>query len=167
MALVHFRRLGIRGAALATGLGQLLTWVIYIVAYLSPKQTVHFRWKYRHLDSAIDRKLYGVGIPAIFNLALPSLLISLLNGLLAAAYSQSYVVVLGISYKLQTFLYLPANGIIQGMRPVIGYNYGAGEKERVKKIYRLTLYMTGSIMILGTILCLLASGQLIRILYDE
>ena len=47
------------------------------------------------------------------------------------------------------------------MRPVIGYNYGAGEKERVKKIYRLTLYMTGSIMILGTILCLLASGQLI------
>lgn len=52
-------------------------------------------------------------------------------------------------------------GIIQGMRPVIGYNYGAGEKERVKKIYRLTLYMTGSIMILGTILCLLASGQLI------
>ena len=52
-------------------------------------------------------------------------------------------------------------GIIQGMCPVIGYNYGAGEKERVKKIYRLTLYMTGSIMILGTILCLLASGQLI------
>lgn len=83
-----FPELGIRGAALATGLGQLLTWVIYIVAYLSPKQTVHFRWKYRHLDSAIDRKLYGVGIPAIFNLALPSLLISLLNGLLAA-YSQS------------------------------------------------------------------------------
>ena len=155
-----FPEMGIRGAALATGLGQLLTWVIYIVAYLSPKQTVHFRWKYRHLDSAIDRKLYGVGIPAIFNLALPSLLISLLNGLLAA-YSQSYVVVLGIYYKLQTFLYLPANGIIQGMRPVIGYNYGAGEKERVKKIYRLTLYMTGSIMILGTILCLLASGQLI------
>lgn len=144
----------------ATGLGQLLTWVIYIVTYLSPKQPVHFQWKYRHLDSAIDRKLYGVGIPAIFNLALPSLLISLLNGLLAA-YSQSYVVVLGIYYKLQTFLYLPANGIIQGMRPVIGYNYGAGEKERVKKIYRLTLYMTGSIMILGTILCLLASGQLI------
>ena len=113
-----FPEMGIRGAALATGLGQLLTWVIYIVAYLSPKQTVHFQWKYCHPDSAIDRKLYGVGIPAIFNLALPSLLISLLNGLLAV-YSQSYVVVLGIYYKLQTFLYLPANGIIQGMRPVI------------------------------------------------
>ena len=41
-----------------------------------------------------------------------------------AAYSQVYVVVLGIYYKLQTFLYLPANGIVQGMRPIIGYNYG-------------------------------------------
>lgn len=46
------------------------------------------------------------------------------NALLAEL-SQAYVVVLGIYYKLQTFLYLPASGIIQGMRPVIGYNYGA------------------------------------------
>ena len=48
-----------------------------------------------------------------------------------------------------------------GINAVIAFHLGAGEKERVKKIYRLTLYMTGSIMILGTILCLLASGQLI------
>ena len=48
-----------------------------------------------------------------------------------------------------------------GINAVIVFHLGAGEKERVKKIYRLTLYMTGSIMILGTILCLLASGQLI------
>ena len=62
-------------------------------------------------------------------MALPSLLITALNGILSA-YSQIYVVVLGIYYKLQTFLYLPANGIIQGMRPLIGYNYGAGETKR-------------------------------------
>ena len=45
-------------------------------------------------------------MPAILNLALPSLLVTFLNGLLAA-FSESYVVVLGIYYKLQTFLYLP------------------------------------------------------------
>ena len=43
--------------------------------------------------------------------------------------------VLGIYYKLQTFLYLPANGIIQGMRPLIGYNYGAGETKRVHRLF--------------------------------
>ena len=76
------------------------------------------------------KKLYGIGIPAILNLALPSVMIFVLNGLLAQ-YSRSYVVILGIYYKLQTFLYFPASGIIQGMRPVIGYNFGAGERERV------------------------------------
>ena len=67
-------------------------------------------------------------------MALPSLLISALNVILAA-FSQTYVFVLGVYYKLQTFLYLPANGVVQGMRPLIGYNYGAGEHKRVKKIY--------------------------------
>ena len=79
-----------------------------------------------------DKSLYTIGVPAILNLALPSFLISFLNSVLAS-YSDSYVVILGIYYKLQTFLYLPANGIIQGMRPLIGYNFGAREMKRVKK----------------------------------
>lgn len=75
-------------------------------------------------------QLYSIGVPAIPNLALPSVLITFLNSLLAV-YSQSYVVVLGIYYKLQTFLYLPANGIVQGLRPIIGYNYGAGVCKKI------------------------------------
>ena len=106
--------------------------------------------------------LYAIGVPAILNLALPSFLISFLNSVLAA-YSDSYVVILGIYYKLQTFLYLPANGIIQGMRPLIGYNFGAREMKRVKKIFRLTLESSCVIMLLGTIICLLASTQLMNL----
>ena len=74
---------------------------------------------------------------------------------------------LGIYYKLQTFLYLPANGVIQGMRPVISFNYGAGEKERVKKIYRIVLYMTGVIMAAGTIICAALPAQLIGLFTDN
>ena len=74
------------------------------------------------------------------------------------------MVVLGIYYyKLQTFLYLPANGIVQGMRPIIGYNYGAGEDARVKRIYDLTLAMTGTIMAGGTVLCLVFAGPLMNV----
>ena len=61
-------------------------------------------------------KLYSIGIPATLNLALSSLLISALNAILVA-FSEVYILVLGIYYKLQTFIYLPANGIVQGMRP--------------------------------------------------
>ena len=42
---------------------------------------------------------------------------------------------------MQTFLYLPANGFVQGMRPLIGYNYGAREHARVKKLFQLPLLM--------------------------
>ena len=71
-----------------------------------------------------------------------------------------YILVLGIYYKLQTFIYLPANGIVQGMRPLIGYNYGAGEHKRVSQIYQIVLCMSGIIMVFGTVICLLIPGQL-------
>ena len=86
-------------------------------------------------------------------------MISALNAILAV-YSEVYILVLGIYYKLQTFIYLPANGIVQGMRPLIGYNYGAGEHKRVSQIYQIVLCMSGIIMVFGTVICLLIPGQL-------
>ena len=109
--------------------------------------------------AALDKKLYSIGVPAILNLALPSLLVFCLNSILAA-FADSYVVVLGIYYKLQTFLYLPASGIVQGMRPILSFNYGAGEKARVQRIFRLALALCGAIMAAGTVLCLAAAGPL-------
>ena len=106
--------MGIAGAALATGIGQALSVVVYLVVYLRTELPVRLRRRCLRPDAALDGRLYAIGIPAILNLALPSLLVTFLNGLLAA-FSQSYVVVLGIYYKLQTFLYLPANGFVQGI----------------------------------------------------
>lgn len=125
-----FPEMGIEGAALATGIGQALTLTIYLVVYFVRPIRVHIRRQYILLSKKMVIKLYSIGIPATLNLALPSLLISALNAILAA-YSEVYILVLGIYYKLQTFIYLPANGIVQGMRPLIGYNYGAGENKRV------------------------------------
>ena len=105
-------------------------------------------------------QMYGVGIPATLNLALPSFMITALNGILAV-YSASYVLVLGIYYKLQTFIYLSANGIVQGIRPIISYNYGAGERGRVKRIFITALIMIASIMFVGMLICLGFAGNLI------
>ena len=127
-------QMGIEGAALATGIGQIVTVIIYIFIYIIRPIPVKIRRRFFTYQKGMGKKLYSIGIPAALNLALPSLLVSSLNAILTG-YSQIYVVVLGVYYKLQTFLYLPANGIIQGMRPLIGYNYGAKEYKRVKQIY--------------------------------
>ena len=157
-----FPAMGIEGAALATGIGQTLTLAIYLFICFMRPLGLNIKGCYLKPDSKMSLRLYSVGIPATLNLALPSILISALNGILAA-YSEVYILVLGIYYKLQTFLYLPANGIVQGMRPLIGYNYGAGEHDRVKQIYRLVLIMCAMIMMLGTVICLLVPDLLMSL----
>ena len=119
-----FPKLGIEGAALATGIGQTVNAGLYVIFYLIKPISVHIRIRQMRPTRDMGIRLYAIGIPATLNLALPSLLVSALN-IILAGYGQIYVFVLGVYYKLQTFLYLPANGIIQGMRPLMGYNYGA------------------------------------------
>ena len=155
-----FPAMGIEGAALATGIGQTISLVLYCLCYCFGRLPVRLALNADALDLRLLRRMYAVGVPAALNLALPSLLISCLNSILAA-YSQVYVLVLGVYYKLQTFLYLPSNGIVQGMRPIIGYNYGAKEPRRVRSIYRVSLALSACIMAVGTILCWCMPGQLI------
>lgn len=155
-----FPEMGIEGAALATGIGQTISLLIYVVFYLIRPLHVKISLKYFIFDKSIIKKLYTIGIPASLNIALPSLLVSSLNVILSV-YSQTYVLVLGVYYKLQTFLYLPANGIVQGIRPLIGYNYGAEEHGRVRKIYITALALSTAIMLLGTVLCWVIPSQLI------
>ena len=154
-----FPAMGIEGAALATGLGQSVTLLVYLVLCVTRPLPVRITPRLMKPGRDILPRIYSIGVPAALNMALPSLLIAALNVLLAS-FSETYILVLGIYYKLQTFLYLPANGIVQGMRPVIGYNYGAGERARVRRIYRVALAMSGVIMAAGTLICLLVPGTL-------
>lgn len=154
-----FPAMGIEGAALATGIGQTLGFAFFLgLCRVRPLPMRVDRAAFRP-DRDMARTLYGVGVPAALNMALPSALVAALNVILAAD-GQVYVLALGVYYKLQTFLYLPANGIVQGMRPLIGYNYGAGESARVRSIYRVALAMAGAIMAAGTVVCWAAPGEL-------
>ncbi|MCU6752312.1 MATE family efflux transporter [Bovifimicola ammoniilytica] len=158
--------LGIKGAAIATCIGQLVTLSGYIIAYFVRPIPAKIRIEYMKFDSTLCKKMYAIGIPATLNLALPSIQISALNGILSA-YSAGYVLVLGSYYKLQTFLYLTVNGVVQGMRPLIGYNYGAGEKKRVRDIFKSALILIVGVMVIGTILCLIIPDKLIGLFTNK
>ena len=157
-----FPRMGMAGAALATGIGQALSALAYILFYFIEPLPVKIRFHNLHFQGAIIGKIYAIGIPAALNMALPSILISALNGILST-FADAYVVALGAYYKLQTFIYLPANGIIQGIRPLVGYNYGAGEYKRVRNIFYTALALASAIMLAGLLLCWIAPGMLMQI----
>ena len=161
-----FPEMGIDGAALATVIGQLVALVIYLLVALKRPLCVKIKRSFVAWNGWLVKKLYAIGIPATLNMALPSILISALNAILAV-YSSVYVLILGIYYKLQTFLYLPASGFVQGMRPIIGYNYGAGEEVRVKRIFFTVLVMCVFIMFLGTLLSIIFPSKLIGLFTDN
>lgn len=156
--------MGVFGAALATGIGQTLSLISYSAVFLLAKIPVRLRLE-RRGEEKICRKLYYVGIPASLNLALPSFMITVLNAILAA-FAEVYVLILGVYYKLQTFIYFTISGIVQGIRPLISYNLGAGRKDRVIGIFKVTLLLSLGVMVIGTILCLAIPKQLMDIFTD-
>ena len=155
-----FPAMGIRGAALATGIGQIVSLAGYLTAYYWKPIPAKVKVRNMKPEKQLCKKVYSIGIPATLSLALPSVQVSALNAILAV-YSASYVLVLGAYFKLQTFLYLTGNGVVQGMRPLIGYNYGAGESKRVKEIFRSALFLIVIVMVIGTILCMAVPQALI------
>lgn len=157
-----FPEMGMNGAAWATGIGQTLTLITYLVFAIFRPLPFKVRLENISFKRGLIKPLYSVGIPATLNMAIPSLTISGLNGILAA-FSGSYVLVLGAYYKLQTFIYLSANGIIQGIRPLVSYNYGAKELDRVIKIKNVTLTLTAGVMLVGLILSYAIPSQMIRL----
>ena len=161
-----FPRMGMAGAAWATNIGQLSTLIIYLSVWAIRSPNLKLSPSLMRPTASICRQLYLTGIPATLNMALPSLLVSALNSLFAA-YSQTYVLVLGIYYKLQTFLYLPANGAIQGMRPLLGFNAGAREYQRVRKIYKTTAIIILLVMTLGMVLSMTIPEALLRMFTEN
>lgn len=158
--------MGVRGAAVATGLGQSVSLLLYVAVMIFKRMPVKLRRVKEVRAKGLIRRLYVVGIPATLNMALASFLITALNAILAA-FAEVYVLILGVYYKLQTFIYFTANGIIQGIRPLVAYNYGAERPDRVKKIFAVALSLSAAIMALGTVLCLAIPSELMGIFTDN
>lgn len=142
--------MGVTGAAVATVIGQIGALLLYILVCLRTDIGVTIHPRYMKPDKQIIGKIYSIGIPSSLMLTMPSLLTGILNGLLTKLGSV-YVAVFGLYFKLQTFINMPSNGVVQGMRPIISYNYGAGEQERVKKTIRYSMGIVAVIMLIGTI----------------
>lgn len=143
--------MGVRGAAIATVGAQIVAAILGGFFFYRYNTEIHMNWKTFRLSKNLLKDIYGVGIPSAIVMALPSILVSILNSILVG-FSQAAVGVFGLYYKLQTMIYMPSNGILQGMRPVISYNYGAENSVRVKQAVRVALTIIGVIGAAGTLI---------------
>ena len=110
--------------------------------------------------------IYRVGLPGIVMQSVVSVMTAGMNGILIA-FSQTAVNVLGVYFKLQTFVFMPVFGLNQGALPVMGYNYGARNRRRLMGAYRITLTAAVVIMALGLVLFQLLPEQMLMLFVDR
>lgn len=158
--LYGFPALGVKGAAIATVIAQITAFLISLFVLLSGKLDVKFHFKYLKPKKDTIANIYSVAIPSMMMTALPSILVMCLNSILVQ-FSNTAVSVFGIYYKIQTFVYMPASGLVQGLRPIIGFNYGARQRDRLLKAVYMGLFVVICIMTLGTLLFLFAPATIL------
>ena len=161
-----FPRLGIAGAAWATGISETLSLLIYLAEDRRRPLPLRVNASRFFPTRKTALPMYSVGLACAASMALPSLLISSLNAILSA-FSGVYVLILGIYYRLQLLLYQVSNGLVQGMRPLAAYNYGAREYGRVREISRTALRVVALFMLAGTVIAWTLPATLLGFYTDD
>lgn len=164
--LFGFPEMGVAGAAAATVIAQFVSCILSVAWFFLRPQPIRLSLRGFRPDGGMIRRIYAIGIPSSVMMALPSVLVGLLNAILTPL-SESAVAMFGVYFKLQTFVYMPANGLVQGMRPLVSYNYGAGLHARMHRTVRLSLLTAGGIMAAGTLLFLLVPDALLRLFHAD
>ena len=158
-------RLEVMGAGLVAITGQFVAMVLALILTFRFKHYVNIRLRGFRVDFSTLKDIYAVGVPTIIMMAIGSLMNTAFNKILMD-YSAAAVAVLGVYFRINSFLFMPLFGLNQGSLPVIAYNYGARNKERLLLAYKTAVFIAVGIMAVGTAIFLLIPGQLISLFND-
>ena len=166
--------MGVAGAAVATVIGQIASMLLGFFLNQTRNAELRLKWDHFRPDMSIIRSIFVVGFPATVAQAISSVLNVAMNALLMG-FSAAAMNVLGVYFKLQSFIFMPVFGLTNGMVPIVGYNYGARSRKRVFECVKVSLVWAMTIMFLGMVLFLTvpeflmglfdktADGEIVRI----
>lgn len=149
--LLGFPAMGIRGAAAATVLGQILAMFLSLFFNLKKNTDVSIDMRGFKPHGRTIKVIYAVGVPSIIMQSISSVMTYGMN-LILIGFSATAVTVLGIYFKLQSFIFMPVFGLNNGMIPIIAYNYGARSRKRIMDTAKLSIAIAVGIMLVGLII---------------
>ena len=158
--LFGFPAMGVKGAAVATVIGQHTAMLASLLVFLLGKFAVRLDLRNFHFSWKMIRDIASIAIPNSCMNALGSVLVVGLNTILIG-FSNTAVSLFGIYYKLQTFVFMPASGLTQGAMPIMGFSYGAGNGKRLQHTLSVSLRVCFVIMAVGCVLFMAAPEWLL------
>lgn len=146
--LLGFPAMGIEGAAYATVIGQMVSWIVAMICHLKVNKDISNDFKYIKPSGKIIKGIYSIGLPAIIAQALMSVMTYGLNIILTPTMVTAY----GVYYKVQQFVLFASFGLRDAITPIISFSHGMRNKERIRDGIKCGMLYTFIIMIIGTIL---------------
>ncbi len=146
---------GIKGAALATICGQFVAFMWVLSHFMSKKSYIHFKRQNRWFTPSIIKRIYAIGLsPFLMNVCACIVVVFINKALLDYGASAGNLAVgaYGILNRTTMFFVMIVFGVTQGMQPILGYNYGAGQWDRVKRTLRIGIWIGVCITSLGWII---------------
>jgi len=163
--LFGFPRMEVAGAAIATIIGQIVAMLLGI--YFNLKFNHEIKLSFRSIcrpDFSIIKRIYSVGAPSIAMASIASVMTFGMNRILIS-FSATATAVLGVYFKLQSFVFMPVFGLNNGMVPILAFNYGAKKKERMIHTFKLSAIYAVSILLMGMLIIQLIPDKLL-LLFD-
>ena len=139
--------MGIFGAALATVIGQWCAMLLGLYFNVRKNKEISFSFKGFKPDLKIIADIYKIGIPSIIMQSLMSVMTMSMNKILA---NDDAISVLGIYFKIQSFIFMPVFGLTNALVPIVAYNFGAKNRKRITDSLKLSAVICCSIMAVGT-----------------
>jgi len=158
--LLGMRALGVKGAAIATVIGQISGMIIGLI--LLKKNCISFNIKKFKYSFKIIKDIFIDGLPSIISESMAAFVTLILNKLLIN-YSNFAVPLWGIYNKVQSFIFMIVYGFNYGMIPIVGYNYGAKRYDRMKKTIKIFIIYAEIIMVVGVIIFMLLGKTIFNI----
>ncbi len=140
--------MGTAGAATATVIGQAVGAFVGFTLHVRQNKELPIRPENIRPHGRIIRDIYRIGFPSILMMGIGSITNYLMN-IILGAFTSTAVAVYGVYFKIQSFFFMPVFGINNGLIPIIGYNYGAGKKERIYRTIRFGVFYATCFMLLG------------------
>lgn len=136
---IYGLHMGVKGAALATIISQAVS-AVWVIAFLSGKKTIlKIKPKNMRLSGEIVISILSLGVSPFIMQATECLIqLTFNNGMLKYG-NDMYVALMSVLFSLTQLIWLPLSGVAQGAQPIIGYNYGAKQFDRVKSAFKLQL----------------------------
>jgi putative MATE family efflux protein len=158
---------GIKGAASATVISQAVT-VIYLVFYfLRGKSSLTFRVKYLRPNFSLIKQILAIGSSAFTRQVSGSIMFIIANHMLIQYGGVIGVAVFGIVHRIIMFTLMPMFGIVQGILPIVGYNFGANQPKRVSETIMLAMKAATALAIVTCIVIMIFPKQILMIFTND